>query len=62
MIGPKYVSELEPYQTVFTLGIWNSLFLGKLYVFSCLTSKSQKSSFREIFVDLNSFMTEIPII
>ena len=42
MIGPKFVSELEPYQTVFTLGIWNSLFLGKLYVFSCLTSKSQK--------------------
>ena len=39
MTGPKYLMELEPFQTVFNLGIWNSLFLQKLYVFFCLINK-----------------------
>lgn len=33
IFGPKYLIKWEPFQTVFTLNIWNSLFLRELYVF-----------------------------
>ena len=44
MTGSYYLTELEPYQTVFTLGMWNSAkSLRKLYVFFCLINKSLKT-------------------
>ena len=42
MIGSKHLNELGSFQTVYSLSIWNSLFLWHLSEFSRLINKSLK--------------------